>query len=235
MPKRPNPFGDCSPLQFKTHISAKEVNLGVGQEQNMRAVYDRTKDLLYQGSKQSLSPCKYEPMTDLTEVESRTSLPAQALTGQLRIDSDGYLCGATEPKPQVAAGGFSFQMQVPSLGGAGPMDMDTGDAAMLNNNNVMMPYPPPSGQMTLDPSGRLSHKAGVTQNTLTAGSSGCRICQSCNRPCSLRPRVCSFCEKITCSNCLQQCHNCEGLFCHMCSTINYDDCVDKIFCLQCSN
>ena len=39
MPKRPNPFGDSSPLQFKSHISLKEIDMGVAQEAKMQTVY----------------------------------------------------------------------------------------------------------------------------------------------------------------------------------------------------
>ena len=39
MPKRPNPFGDSSPLQFKSHISVKEIDMGVAQESKMQTVY----------------------------------------------------------------------------------------------------------------------------------------------------------------------------------------------------
>ena len=39
MPKRQNPFGDSSPLQFKAHISKKDVDLGVNAEENMENVY----------------------------------------------------------------------------------------------------------------------------------------------------------------------------------------------------
>lgn len=40
MPKRPNPFGDASPLQLKTHIGVREINmLGGDGDKNMKAVY----------------------------------------------------------------------------------------------------------------------------------------------------------------------------------------------------
>ena len=39
MPKRPNPFGDPFSTQFKTHVSQKEVDMGVNKEKNMKAVY----------------------------------------------------------------------------------------------------------------------------------------------------------------------------------------------------
>lgn len=41
MPKRRNPFGECSPLQLKQHVGIKEVDLGVAQEQKMKSVYGR--------------------------------------------------------------------------------------------------------------------------------------------------------------------------------------------------
>jgi len=39
MPKRLNPFGDAAPLQYKSHIGTKEVDLGVNSHHNMKAVY----------------------------------------------------------------------------------------------------------------------------------------------------------------------------------------------------
>ena len=115
---------------------------------------DRTKDLLYQGSMKSCSPCNQEPMSDWTEGEGRTPIPAQSMQGQLCIGSDGHLCGASEPTPMAV--GFQFQVPLAPHGGAEAMD--TGAGLMENNNTVIMPYPPPAGQMTLDPSGRLCNK-----------------------------------------------------------------------------
>uniref|UniRef100_A0A8C4WVN3 Apoptosis regulatory protein Siva n=1 Tax=Eptatretus burgeri TaxID=7764 RepID=A0A8C4WVN3_EPTBU len=39
MPKRCNPFGECSPLQRKTHVADQQVNEGVCSQIKMRAVY----------------------------------------------------------------------------------------------------------------------------------------------------------------------------------------------------
>ena len=39
MPKRPNPFGDCAPLQLKTHVGIKELAAGIRQEELMKPVY----------------------------------------------------------------------------------------------------------------------------------------------------------------------------------------------------
>jgi len=41
MPKRRNPFGECSPLQFKQHVGVKDVDLGIAQEQKMKSVYGK--------------------------------------------------------------------------------------------------------------------------------------------------------------------------------------------------
>ena len=49
MPKRTNPFGDSSPLQFKAHIGTKEIDMGVAQEEKMQAVYGE--DMISGGSR----------------------------------------------------------------------------------------------------------------------------------------------------------------------------------------
>lgn len=48
MPKRQNPFGDASPLQFKSHIGTKEVDMGVNREENMQRVYGMASFILCQ-------------------------------------------------------------------------------------------------------------------------------------------------------------------------------------------
>ncbi|XP_076068836.1 apoptosis regulatory protein Siva-like isoform X1 [Oratosquilla oratoria] len=50
MTKRPCPFEDHS-IQFKTHVGEKEVNMGVKREENMKAVYEKTLTMLFNGSK----------------------------------------------------------------------------------------------------------------------------------------------------------------------------------------
>ena len=44
MPKRPNPFGDCSPLQLKQHVGKKEIDLGVARDQNMKKIYGKQRE-----------------------------------------------------------------------------------------------------------------------------------------------------------------------------------------------
>ncbi|XP_071962905.1 apoptosis regulatory protein Siva-like isoform X2 [Antedon mediterranea] len=53
MPKRARTeeeYGYC-PLQLKTHVGIKEVNMGVNSEKNMKAVYAHTMNLMLQGQK----------------------------------------------------------------------------------------------------------------------------------------------------------------------------------------
>ncbi|XP_069494249.1 apoptosis regulatory protein Siva [Ambystoma mexicanum] len=50
MPKRSYPFGDCSPLQLKTHVGTKQLCGGVAGEQYKRDVFEKTKKLLFSGA-----------------------------------------------------------------------------------------------------------------------------------------------------------------------------------------
>ena len=48
MPKRPNPFGDGSPLQLKSHIGKKEVDMGVNKDQHMQNVYGKKQSIEFE-------------------------------------------------------------------------------------------------------------------------------------------------------------------------------------------
>lgn len=94
MPKRRNPFGDGSPLQLKTHIGTKELNTGVSGEQNLKAVYERTKNMLFNGVQSLYS-------SDTVTADANCNLPfianyntvdnASQVPGQLVIDHEGQL------------------------------------------------------------------------------------------------------------------------------------------------
>ena len=45
---------------------------------------------------------------------------------------------------------------------------------------------------------------------------------------------CSFCERWVCDGCLRQCDECMGVFCNFCTTNNYEQRFDRIFCLNCN-
>ncbi|XP_041069719.1 apoptosis regulatory protein Siva isoform X1 [Carcharodon carcharias] len=50
MTKRASPFGDTAPLQWKIHVTQKELNEGVFGEKYKREVYEKTKNLLFNGA-----------------------------------------------------------------------------------------------------------------------------------------------------------------------------------------
>ncbi|ELU18090.1 hypothetical protein CAPTEDRAFT_160692 [Capitella teleta] len=203
MPKRPNPFGDSSPLQFKTRVRKKEVDLGVCREENMRLVYDRTRDLLFSGSKQLLHP-----------------KPSSCISQMQELDAQQVNRSEIHPRPQPTLKQVQFAVE-PNHGACG---MDCEEMGDPNNNafSVLM-------------SSRSSSRVGETKRILRANSavqSFC-VCQTCNRPCQMGVSHCSFCDKLTCANCIRQCHGCQGFYCHVCSVLNYDDSSERPFCLHC--
>lgn len=50
MPKRSCPFADASPLQLKVHVGPRELSRGVFAERCSREVFERTRQLLFQGA-----------------------------------------------------------------------------------------------------------------------------------------------------------------------------------------
>ncbi|XP_060685199.1 apoptosis regulatory protein Siva isoform X2 [Hemiscyllium ocellatum] len=76
MTKRASPFGDTAPLQWKIHVTQKELNEGVFGEQYKREVYEKTKCLLFNGAQafmgcmwagSSEDNCTLVPMTKPVE------------------------------------------------------------------------------------------------------------------------------------------------------------------------
>lgn len=59
-------------------------------------------------------------------------------------------------------------------------------------------------------------------------------CRSCAQSKSEVPMVCFFCERQSCAGCSRQCENCAGNFCTLCSLTNYDQRLERCFCLGCS-
>mmetsp|Transcript_26763 Transcript_26763/g.74812 ORF Transcript_26763/g.74812 Transcript_26763/m.74812 type:complete len:161 (+) Transcript_26763:135-617(+) len=56
-------------------------------------------------------------------------------------------------------------------------------------------------------------------------------CQSCDE--ELGSVVCSFCSNHMCDMCTQQCDLCQDVFCSLCSSKNFDERHDRVFCLDC--
>lgn len=60
-------------------------------------------------------------------------------------------------------------------------------------------------------------------------------CQCCFRLVSdiTISKRCSFCIKTGCATCIQNCESCYESFCLHCTTANYSDSYERIFCLDC--
>ncbi|XP_052106036.1 uncharacterized protein LOC127738736 [Mytilus californianus] len=95
MPKRPNPFGDASPLQMKTHVGTKEINfLGMDGDKNMKTVYEKTKQLLFTGAQKQLDDINIDAN------ENCASIPNQNVSGQMCLDNTGHIVPPSVPSVQ---------------------------------------------------------------------------------------------------------------------------------------
>ncbi|KAJ8308037.1 hypothetical protein KUTeg_012911 [Tegillarca granosa] len=177
MPKRRNPFGEYSPMQLKTHVGTKEFNMSSCGEQNLKDVYERTRQLLFNAAQKNNAM-----VTDM---------------------NDNHVITPMDSPPQI----------------------------------YLTPPQPESGQLTLDSGGHLSgpvamestmSDAAVASKTSKEKSLNCTFCKKTSAKVK-----CNFCEKLSCRNCVQLCSACNGEFCQLCSTINYDEAMERIFCLNC--
>ncbi len=60
----------------------------------------------------------------------------------------------------------------------------------------------------------------------------CAVCRLSGRTAKVS---CGYCERGACSSCARPCDGCGGVFCGTCSTINYDERMDRVFCLGCAD
>ncbi|XP_050010783.1 apoptosis regulatory protein Siva [Alexandromys fortis] len=94
MPKRSCPFADASPLQLKVHVGPRELSRGVFAERYSREVFERTKQLLFQGAQAYSDHVLGEGCSIIHLPESlKPSLTGapQATRGQMLIGPDGRL------------------------------------------------------------------------------------------------------------------------------------------------
>ncbi|XP_038194123.1 apoptosis regulatory protein Siva [Arvicola amphibius] len=94
MPKRSCPFADASPLQLKVHVGPRELSRGVFAERYSREVFERTKQLLFQGAQAYRDHILSEGCSIIHLPESlKPGLPGapQATRGQMLIGPDGRL------------------------------------------------------------------------------------------------------------------------------------------------
>ncbi|KAK3597840.1 hypothetical protein CHS0354_029411 [Potamilus streckersoni] len=209
MPKRPNPFGDCSPLQMKVHVGKKEIDMGISQDQNMKIVYAKTKQLLYDGSKRTFSSSSV--MTDandnhvLSSVSNGTSRPANGMLPEdvsIEMESDG----------------------------SNPNQLHITPTGTLSSS------PLPACKNVCKPGSDRVPKLSWAQmfHGSKRGPVGSSSCQFCKGQAASQDR-CGFCEKSVCQGCIRQCQSCSGNFCQLCSVMNYDEVTERAFCLNCSS
>jgi hypothetical protein len=57
-------------------------------------------------------------------------------------------------------------------------------------------------------------------------------CTSCAKtaPCA----ACAYCERPACEGCARRCEACDGLFCAVCSTVDYQARYERVVCLSCA-
>ncbi|XP_021034778.1 apoptosis regulatory protein Siva [Mus caroli] len=106
MPKRSCPFADAAPLQLKVHVGLKELSHGVFAERYSREVFERTKQLLFQGAWAyrdhiSSEDCSVNHLRE--SLKSGVVGAPQPERGQMLIGPDGRL---TRYQAQASEGGL---------------------------------------------------------------------------------------------------------------------------------
>ena len=104
MGKRPrSEDDDCGTLR-KTHVSEREVNLGVLQEIKMQDVYNKTMAMLFRGTK-NLANNNAGLDRENMEVESETVSKDRKNYLQLSLSSQ---CGLVSPRVALSSGSTSL-------------------------------------------------------------------------------------------------------------------------------
>ncbi|KAG7466354.1 hypothetical protein MATL_G00163750 [Megalops atlanticus] len=95
MPKRSYPFGETFSSQYKIHIGQKELsNHGVFGNKYRQEIYEKTKNLLFNGAKAVIGKIwKLDGEDDHSDIETtcHTTVNRTLLRGQTLIGSDGKL------------------------------------------------------------------------------------------------------------------------------------------------
>jgi hypothetical protein len=90
--------------------------------------------------------------------------------------------------------------------------------------------------LTVSPSHSLEKSA---LSACTAKADETAIFKNCCRCClrkiddSIWLQECNFCMKVSCSRCTVPCESCYEMFCNKCSTVNYQNAFERIFCMDC--
>ena len=57
-------------------------------------------------------------------------------------------------------------------------------------------------------------------------------CTSCAK--TAQCAACAYCERPACEGCARRCEACDGLFCAVCSTVDYQARYERVVCLSCA-
>ncbi|XP_069118333.1 apoptosis regulatory protein Siva-like [Argopecten irradians] len=220
MPKRRNPFGDCSPLQFKTHVGQKELVDGISGKDQLNAVYEKTRQMLFNGAMKNKTNAMMTDANDnnisFPSLSPPQTVPSVTLPGQMCLTPGGHLTMSAPSTQEVMTVDTCISQRVPNVTLSGQMCFDqTGHLTT-----------PQEQQMSVDPS--YTPKSFDFFKMKGKGKfSGMNNSQS-------KKSKCCFCENAVAEGSIQQCCSCQGEFCHLCSTINYDECMERMFCLNCN-
>ena len=107
MPKRRRSSEDDSPHQYKTYVTQKEVDKGVASPINMKAIYTKTLDMLYQGARllsfnnnnNDYTNVKAHPSAHINGFKPHTN----GLKTQSHFTSDGRLSLKPAPVDSISA------------------------------------------------------------------------------------------------------------------------------------
>ncbi|KAK1160504.1 hypothetical protein AOXY_G20730 [Acipenser oxyrinchus oxyrinchus] len=105
MPKRTYPFSETFSLQYKMHIGQKEMNQGVFGNKYRQEVYEKTKNLLFNGTKAIMGKmCKADDSSRSRTGDQSPSPAAALMRGQTLIGQDGTLTRNSAVPNAVASG-----------------------------------------------------------------------------------------------------------------------------------
>lgn len=201
--------------------------MGVAKETNMVPVYERTRNLLFQGVLNAeKNPPNVHPDNPAAD-NNNMDIPNHELQRfrldqrQLRLDKQGRICNSFEdPQSKLLCTPLGMEIDC-HFSTSAPASFP----GFGNGDHIM------GKQMQIDPSGQLCKPVQGSLGQLPKSNA----CQSCQRSGLHNPIKCSFCDKVTCVNCSRSCLICEGMFCQFCSVINYDECFERSLCLQCNS
>ncbi|XP_005102041.1 uncharacterized protein LOC101853330 [Aplysia californica] len=258
MPKRPNPFGDHSSLQLKTHVRAKEVDQGVDQQVRMQSVYERTQKLLFGGMNHGLED-KRPPLDGndnlmLNHFPNHLKASEPTALRQMHLGKNCELVNVDEEEMEEEESDNVSPPSVPGIVAQGYRFNECGQFSLARPGFSFCRTPAelsPPQQLPLPSACETFTSNGASVNTsapnvfqrmrmaqMKKPSEEARFggaCHNCRRPVQSRDVLkCQFCENFVCGTCSRQCRGCLQHFCQLCSVLNYEQSTERAFCLTCS-